>query len=42
MCCCIPDTPIEDSSGRIKVYEGEKFQTDMMNAPFTGMIYFGW
>jgi len=38
MCCLIPDTPIEDTRGRIKTFPQNPyaFQTDMMNAPCAG------
>ena len=44
MCCiCISDDPVEDSTGRIKVYlQGVPFRTTMMHAPctsFTSFLY---
>jgi len=43
MCCIISGEPIEDARGKIKTYQGEKFQTDMMHAPCAdGFKSCGW
>ncbi len=44
MCClcfCIPGDPVEDNTGRIKVFlEGEEFKASMMKAPFSSCSSF--
>jgi len=41
-CCCVSGTPVEDVTGKMRVFEGDKFQVDMLNAPFTNCYSFLW